>query len=304
MPPQAEVAPAQRSQWIGRVFASMSGTMMPEHDREPAENGDSLRPNPTARRAPEAADELTRLAHELSNLLDGSIRWLALADRTLSHAEPDPIDRAREQLETVRSALMRMADLVNAALRSRHLSLGSPMLSGADATSVRDVIEHAARVIRPRAEEMGIHVLLDVAPDAGSMPSGPIYSVVLNGLSNALDSIEVAQDKVIGGEIRITARTDDRASDGRRRVAIEISDDGVGLPAHVSPTRLFEPRYTTKPGPRGIGLAVCANIICELGGTIALTPRPERHGMQRPGAVLRIAFPEPRRGEAKVGGNP
>ncbi|MCL4220596.1 MAG: HAMP domain-containing histidine kinase [Phycisphaerales bacterium] len=276
---------------------------MPEHDRDPAENGDSLRPNPTARRSPEAADELTRLAHELSNLLDGSIRWLALADRTLSHSEPDPIDRAREQLETVRGALMRMADLINAALRSRHLSLGSPMLGGADATSVRDVIEHAARVVRPRAEEMGIRVVIDVDPDAGSMPSGPIYSVVLNGLSNALDSIEAAQDKVSGGEIRITARVSDKASDGRRRVAIEISDDGVGLPSQVPPVRLFEPSYTTKPGPRGIGLAVCASIVGELGGTIALTPRPERHGMQRPGAVLRIAFPEPKRGETRVGGS-
>lgn len=276
--------------------------MMPDHDRDPAERGDSLRPNPTARRAPDAADELTRLAHELSNLLDGSIRWLALADRTLSHTDEDPIDRAREQLDTVRGALMRMADLVNAALKSRHVSLGSPMLGAGDQANVAEAVEHAAAVIRPRAEELGINLILDIAPEAAATPSGPMYSVVLNGISNAIDSIESAQSKVTGGEIRITARTDDRASDGRRRIAIEISDDGIGLPAQVSPTRLFEPSYTTKPGPRGVGLAVCYSIIREIGGTIALTPRPERSGMQRPGAVLRITFPEPRRGNTQIGG--
>lgn len=275
---------------------------MPEHDREPTGKSDSLRPNPTARRAPDAADELTRLAHELSNLLDGSIRWLALADRTLSDAGADPVERAREQLDTVRGALMRMADLVNAALKSRHLSLGSPMLSGSDQASLSEAIEHAATVVRPRAEEMGIKVVIDVDPDAGATASGPLYSVVLNGLSNAIDAVELAQDKVTGGEIRITARTDDRASDGRRRIALEISDDGAGLPSQISPTKLFEPSYSTKPGPRGVGLAVCASILRELGGTIALTPRPERCGMQRPGACLRIAFPEPKRGESKVGG--
>lgn len=275
---------------------------MPEHDNEPAGNGDAPRRNPTARRAPDAADELTRLAHELRSLLDGSIRWLALADRTLSGADADPVERARGQLDTVRGALMRMADLVNAALKSRHLSLGSPMLTGSDQASLSEAIEHAAAVVRPRAEELGIRIVIDVDPQAGATPSGPIYSVMLNGISNAIDAVEAAQDLASGGEIHITARTDDRASDGRRRIAIEISDDGTGLPAQVSPTKLFEPNYSTKPGPRGVGLAVCASILRELGGTIALTPRPERCGMQRPGACLRIAFPEPRRGESRIGG--
>ncbi|RMH14502.1 MAG: sensor histidine kinase [Planctomycetota bacterium] len=277
--------------------------MMPEHDNVPRGDDDGLRPNPVARRSPAAADDVTRLAHELSSLLDGSMRWLSLADRNLAQSEADPVEQARKQLETVKVALMRMAELVHAALKSRHLSLGSPLVGESAQTSLREAIEHAAMVIRPRAEEMGIRVILDVDPRAGSTASGPIYSVVLNGLSNAIDAITAAQGEAPGGEIRVSAHLGDKASDGRHRVLLEITDDGSGLPSLITPSRLFEPNYSTKPGPRGIGLAVCASIINELGGTIALTPRPERSGTSRPGATLRICYPEPRRGERPVGGS-
>lgn len=263
---------------------------------------DALRPNPTAKRSPRSADDVSRLAHELSSLLDGSIRWLALADRRLAETECDPIDEARKQLDTVRTALVRMADLVQAALMSRHLSLGSPMLGRAIGTSLEDAVGHACEVLRPRAEEMGIAIEVDIDPDAGSAPCGVLYSVLLNGLCNAVDSIEQGQEVRTGGKIRVVVRLGEPLTDKRRRLEIEVIDDGAGVPQHATLGQVFEPGFSTRPGPRGIGLAVCRSIVEELGGTISLTGRPDCDDAKRPGAVLRLSCPEPDDGSKKIGG--
>lgn len=272
---------------------------MTRHD-----DSDSLRPNPTARRSPQSADDVAKLAHELSSLLDGSIRWLALADRNLAKSETDPVEQARQQLDTVRTALVRMADLVNVALRSRHLSLGSPMLGRALGTSMADAIAHAAEVLRPRAEEMGITITIALESEFDRIPCGSLYSVILNGLCNAIDAIEQGQPARSGGSIKLVGRVGEILTDRRRRLEIEIIDDGIGIPAAVTPRQVFEPGFSTKSGLRGIGLAVCQSVIEELGGTIALTGRPDSTDPARPGAVFRITCPEPDDGSQRIGGTP
>ncbi len=274
--------------------------MMPEGDNQGPR--DALRPNPTAKRSPRSADDVSRLAHELSSLLDGSIRWLALADRRLAESESDPIDEARKQLDTVRTALVRMADLVHAALKSRHLSLGSPMLGRAIGTNLEDAVGHACEVLRPRAEEMGISIEINMDSKAASVPCGALYSVILNGLSNAVDSIEQGQDIRTGGVVHVVVRLGEPLTDKRRRLEIEIIDDGAGVPEHASLGQVFEPGFSTRTGPRGIGLAVCRSIVEELGGTISLTGRPDYDDEKRPGACLRLSCPEPDDGSRKIGG--
>lgn len=273
--------------------------MMPNDDTEG--RSDALKPNPTARRSPQSADDVARLAHELSNLLDGSIRWLVLADRNLATGQTDPVEQARKQLDTVRTALVRMADLVNAALKSRHLGLGSPMLGRALGTSLGDAILHATEVLRPRAEELGIDFDIQLSSEAADIPCGSLYSVILNALSNAVDSIEHAQTVRTGGLIRVVGRLG-QTNDARRQIEIDIIDDGAGLGEDAPLHRVFEPGFSTRPGPRGIGLAVCQNIVTELGGTIALMHHPARIGDPRPGAVLRFFCPEPNDGSQTIGG--
>ena len=55
----------------------------------PNQSSRTNRVPPTASDAgPAATDRVTELANELSNLLDGSLRWLSLAARTLPTGEP------------------------------------------------------------------------------------------------------------------------------------------------------------------------------------------------------------------------
>ena len=56
-------------------------------------------------------------------------------------------------------------------------------------------------------------------------------------------------------------------------VAVEIWDNGCGIPADILP-RIIEPFFTTKPGHRGLGLAWAYGIITNHGGNLAVTSEP------------------------------
>jgi signal transduction histidine kinase len=141
--------------------------------------------------APFALERLTVLSHELNNLLDGSLRCLGLARRSIkalpTHAAE--VEGARRQLDTVYGALERMADLVNAAMRGTSAVVGSPALSPKRAITLAEAVTHAADVIFPEAQELGVTVRVDLAAAVGPLPIGPLYSVLLNGLRNAMESI-------------------------------------------------------------------------------------------------------------------
>lgn len=246
------------------------------HGSEPPDPADS----------PYAVDRLTVLAHELSNLLDGAMRCLRIARSSLpADQAPEPghgeLESARRQLETVHGALERMAGIVDGAMRS-----GGKSLHAAGTTiSLMEAVNHAVDVCRASASDIGIEVALDTSAVLENIPAGPIYPVILNGLTNAIEAIAGRfEQHSSGGRIEISAGLTASGTG----VQITITDDGIGLPGDVG--RLFEPGLSTKPSGTGIGLAVCREIIAELGGVIELRPSASINGR---GAELFICYPLP-----------
>lgn len=243
---------------------------------------------------PQTADRLTDVAHELRNMLDGSMRWLGLAAAVLPEGEISDEDTklsaAREQIVMVHGTLERMSSMVNAALRSRTVPIGSPLLGVSDAVSLGMAIDHAVDVVRPLANERGVKVAVSIEPDAGTVAAGPMYTVVLNGLINAIDSIGVAGKRDTlnpGGVVEITASADTR----QEEVIVEIRDDGVGVDPSVRGEKAFKHGMTTREDGYGIGLAISRQIVESLEGVISLHEREDREGSHRPGAVLRVRIP-------------
>jgi two-component system cell cycle sensor histidine kinase/response regulator CckA len=76
-----------------------------------------------------------------------------------------------------------------------------------------------------------------------------------------------------GGTIRMAARNADLAWGGAgglpagRYVAMEVSDEGVGMPPEIIP-RIFDPFFSTKQTGSGLGLATSYSIVKRHGGTI------------------------------------
>lgn len=260
---------------------------------------------PEAADAPFALERLTVLAHEIANLLDGSLRCLGLARGSLQalpahHAE---LDAVRRYVDTVNSSLERMADLVNAAMRGTASVVGSPSLSPKRTICLSEALAHAADVIYPEAHERGVEIHLDLAPAVAPLPIGPLYSVLLNGLRNALEAItrehpaskgrSAPASTGGGGRIDVVGR---RRPLGSRRgafdlVELEIRDDGPGISGLSDASAAFSFGFSTKPGGMGVGLALSREVVAEMGGTIELLPRTPPLPAPRPGAVLRICYP-------------
>jgi len=97
-------------------------------------------------------------------------------------------------------------------------------------------------------------------PPISCSPS-QINQVLLNLINNAAQAIESEQ-----GSITLTTRREDDAS-----VAVEIEDNGTGIPPDVLP-RIFDPFFTTKTVGKGtgLGLSISYKIIEQHGGKITV----------------------------------
>ncbi len=244
--------------------------------------------------SPETADQLTVLAHDLSNMLDGSMRWLSLAAAAMpensQESAPDDLTKAREQIGTVLSTLERMSSMVNSAMRSKSVPIGSPLLGISEAVNIAMAIDHAVDVVRPIANASGARIKVRIDPRAGRLPAGPLYTVVLNALFNAVQSIASATsvDSLDpGGEIEIVARVDTK----REETILEILDDGIGIDRKVRNNQAFKHGVSTKDDHSGYGLSMAHQIVEQLEGIITLTQREDRESTTRPGAILRVCIP-------------
>jgi PAS domain S-box-containing protein len=129
---------------------------------------------------------------------------------------------------------------------------------------VREVLEGSIKMsfheLRSRARLVKHY---ESVPSVDGDPSR-LGQVFLNLLVNAAQAIP--EGNALGSEITVRVRRE-----GQDRVAVEVSDTGVGIRPEVVP-RIFEPFFTTKPvgAGTGLGLSTCHGIIQSLGGEISV----------------------------------
>ena len=229
----------------------------------------------------EGADRaLGKLVHELAGLVDGSLRYLRLAQRGLgpTPGADDPRAPAFGHLDAAGMALTQAAELIReASSDAGRLGADELLTAFSRARSVGESIEHAMTVLAPVADEARVGIEEDVCPQAGRVAGLPMYSLVSNALRNAIEA------SPRGGVVRLSLRFDD-AETG---IELEITDEGSGPPDEVE--RLAMPGFTTKPAHSGLGLAICRDIVHSVGGELVLAERPNGRG-----SSLKVSLPLPR----------
>jgi two-component system sensor histidine kinase KdpD len=125
-------------------------------------------------------------------------------------------------------------------------------------------------------------IALDLAPDLP--PLDLDFTLFEQVLVNLLDN--AAKYAPPGSTIAIRARAADR------HAAIDIVDEGAGIPADDL-ERIFDQFYRVRAGDQqcagtGLGLSICRGFVDSLGGRIVARNRPERSG-----TVLAISLPLP-----------
>lgn len=265
--------------------------------------------HPDAVDGPFVVERLTALTHDLANLLDGSMRCLGLARRALGRelavVGAEEVEETRRQVDTVYGALERMADLIQAAMRGSASVAGSPSIAASRPITLQEAIAHAARMVAPEAQGLRVRIDVSFADELAAVPAGPMYTVILNGLRNALESIGRLPESARrdGGRVEVLAMARNSPKAGRRFLVIEVLDDGAGIRSAAQGARAFRIGSSSKPGGLGVGLALAREVAREVAGTIELRPRPDIADRIRPGAILRIVYPWPAEPGGDGGGN-
>jgi signal transduction histidine kinase len=110
-----------------------------------------------------------------------------------------------------------------------------------------------------------------------------ILQVLVNLLSNAADATpEQGKIRVATG---VSQHVTGNGGNGNQTYAvIEVSDNGVGIPAAVR-NRLFDPFFTTKKEGTGLGLSISQKIVRDHGGSITVS------SVEGKGATFHVNLP-------------
>jgi signal transduction histidine kinase len=197
----------------------------------------------------------SKVAHELNDPLDGILRYINLAIRSI---EREGFEKPKEYLSRCREGLMRMIQIISELLefsRSAHTSL--------EYVTVEQLVEDAIRTMDAKAEASKVRILRNYAANMPRIRGGNLLQVFCNIIKNAFDAMPE------GGELRISARV----AAGNTAV-VKFRDTGIGFPAENIET-MFEPFFTTKDKGTGLGLAICRDILERYGGRITAENAPE-----------------------------
>jgi signal transduction histidine kinase len=247
---------------------------------------------PDVGRTDDSVARFSGVLAKMGEVLEESLRAILTAQGSLRAARSvlgaTTIQVVEDRLAEACAQLDRVAELVHGSLQGPGLALGSELLSGCAPVSLGAAVEHALDLVGPRCEIENIRVEVSVDRVTGGLPAGPLFTVVLHGLRNAIESIAAAsrrRGERSGGRIRLSARREEAGRGGHERIVLEVEDNGLGLPADVPPQHLLRPDFSTKGSGRGMGLALCRMLVERSGGTLALGNNPGQ------GATLTVRMP-------------
>jgi signal transduction histidine kinase len=220
------------------------------------------------------SDLVATASHELKTPLT-SIRLavhllLEEAVGPLTSKQTELLLDARDNAERLLAMVNNLLDLARLEQGRQHLDL-QPQAPG-------QVLQAAAEEVRPRAEDKGVVLKVEIAED---LPEVAVDRERFgHALSNLLDNALTYTER--GGRITLTAS----AIDGQ--VTLTVADTGQGIPPEHLP-HVFE-RFFRIPGQSqgagtGLGLAIVREIVTAHGGTITCESSPGT------GTVFRLRLP-------------
>lgn len=198
------------------------------------------------------------LAHEIRNPLSG----IRAAAQLMGKSLPEEKHHLAEMvvLETGR-----LASLVS------HLeSLTDRGVPTLEDLNVHEVIQHVINLMRA---EIDPHLTLQTAFDPSLPPvvadRDALVQVLINLVRNAVEAQTNAPATL---KVQTRYRQGFRRPDSNQGttdlpIEIEICDTGPGVPAQLE-TDLFDPFVTAKEGGKGLGLALVAQLMEDMGGSV------------------------------------
>ena len=185
--------------------------------------------------------------HEFNNVLMTILNYARHGQR---HKDEPTRDKSFEKILTAAQRAANITASILAVARNRSGNF--------EPTKLKPLIEDALVLLERELSKYRISVELHLADVPDALAQGnQIQQVLLNLLINARQAMQS------GGTVTIRLEHDAAAG----TVDLIVRDTGCGIPADKLP-RIFDPYFTTKPGPdetgkggTGLGLSSCRQII-------------------------------------------
>ncbi len=135
--------------------------------------------------------------------------------------------------------------------------------------NVNEGVSATLLIAKPQLRNVTVERRFGEIPSITCSPS-QVNQVLLNLVTNAAQALDKADRRIVVATRR----------EGADAVAIEVMDNGKGIPADVLP-RIFDPFFTTKDVGKGtgLGLSIAYKIIAEHGGRIDVKSQPGKGTM-------------------------
>ena len=248
----------------------------------------------TARQLREANEKLTQLSVQKDAFLSQishELRTPMTSIRAFSEIMMDdemPAELSARYAGIIHNEAIRLTRLLDDLLDLSVLENGTVQLAIRSA-SLRDMLDRALQAAGSTRPERDFTISRDILAEDFSVTSDAdrLTQVFINIISNARKYCDAAEPA-----LRIAVRRKGN------RVQVDFIDNGRGIPKDAQ-ALIFEKfaRLTdsSHAGGAGLGLAICREIMQNLGGTIAYLPG-------QGGAAFRVSFPQtlavPRQGAA------
>ncbi len=196
------------------------------------------------------------IAHEIKNPLNAMSIHLELLRTEIGGSR-----EATEHLSVITGQLRRLDEVVQTFLK-----FSRPEQLALRPTSLLTLVNDIAPIAEAEGERAGVRVVVDCPADL------PDIHADRSSLQNALLNLALngCQAMPNGGTLRIAAT---RVPGGR--VAVTVTDSGVGIPADQL-DKIFNLYFTTKEGGTGIGLAMVYRTVQLHDGDITVESAPGR----------------------------